>query len=99
MTVDPESEHRLTQIQFCTVHLERYRDSLPRGPPVQYEPNPKHKPIPTPGRRGSVCPSGADAAGLLDGSVLVGKKRYANDWIATGVVRRRTVRLGNRRRR
>ena len=32
---------------------------------VKYEPNPKHKPIPTPGRRGSICPSGVDGPRLL----------------------------------
>lgn len=47
--------------------------------PVQYEPNPKHKPVPTPGRRGSICPTHADADQLLADSVLVGKKRYATD--------------------
>lgn len=44
-----------------------------------YEPNPKHKPIPTPGRHGSICPSGANGPLLLSQSYLVGKKRYATD--------------------
>ena len=46
---------------------------------MQYEPNPKHKPVPTPGRRGSICPRQTDAEQLLADSVLVGKKRYATD--------------------
>lgn len=46
---------------------------------MDYEPNPKHKPIPTPGRRGSICPPGIDSSHLLGGSVLVGQKRYATD--------------------
>lgn len=46
---------------------------------MQYEPSPKHKPIPTPGRRGSICPSHADAPTLLANSVLVDTKRYATD--------------------
>jgi hypothetical protein len=29
-----------------------------------YEPNPKHKPIPTPGRHGSICPRNANGAAL-----------------------------------
>lgn len=44
-----------------------------------YEPNPKHKPLPTPGRRGSICPPNADGPALLPNSVLHGKKRYATD--------------------
>lgn len=46
---------------------------------MEYQPNPKHKPIPSPGRRGSICPSGVDSSRLLAGSVLVGQKRYATD--------------------
>jgi hypothetical protein len=46
---------------------------------MKYEPNPKHKPIPTPGRRGSICPRGVDAARLLGGSSLYGRKRFATD--------------------
>jgi hypothetical protein len=46
---------------------------------VKYEPNPKHKPIPTPGRRGSICPSGVDGPRLLCDSVQAGQKRYATD--------------------
>jgi hypothetical protein len=46
---------------------------------MDYEPNPKHKPIPTPGRRGSICPQGVDAPRLLTESVLIGRKRYATD--------------------
>jgi hypothetical protein len=44
-----------------------------------YEPNPKHKPMPTPGRRGSRCPPHADGRALLRSSDLLGKKRYATD--------------------
>lgn len=44
-----------------------------------YEPNPKHKPIPTPGRHGSICPPHADGPALLTQSDLVGQKRYATD--------------------
>ena len=46
---------------------------------MRYEPNPKHKPMPAPGRRGSICPSGVNAGQLLQGSVLHGNKRYAPD--------------------
>lgn len=46
---------------------------------MDYEPNPKHKPVPTPGRRGSICPRGVDASRLLAESVLVGRKRFATD--------------------
>ncbi|MGH3870516.1 MAG: hypothetical protein ACRDSR_03210 [Pseudonocardiaceae bacterium] len=49
------------------------------GRSLTYEPNPKHKPIPIPGRHGSICPSGANGARLLSQSDLVGKKRYATD--------------------
>jgi hypothetical protein len=44
-----------------------------------YEPNPKHKPIPTPGRHGSICPPHADGPGLLSVSDLYNSKRYATD--------------------
>jgi hypothetical protein len=44
-----------------------------------YEPNPKHKSMPTPGRRGSSCPRHADGPGLLRSSDLLGSKRYATD--------------------
>ena|SRR5690242_13002032 len=46
---------------------------------MHYEPNPKHKPVPQPGRRGSVCPKGVDASALLAASDLVGAKRFATD--------------------
>lgn len=46
---------------------------------MDYEPNPKHKPIPSPGRRGSICPTGVDSSRLLTESVLAGQKRYATD--------------------
>ncbi|GAA0397389.1 hypothetical protein Acor_74890 [Acrocarpospora corrugata] len=48
-------------------------------PVLIYEPNPKHKPIPTPGRHGSICPPYADGPGLLQESDLTGCKRYATD--------------------
>jgi hypothetical protein len=44
-----------------------------------YEPNKKHKPIPTPGRHGSICPPDADGSALLMVSELRGQKRYATD--------------------
>ncbi len=44
-----------------------------------YEPNPKHKPLPSPGRHGSICPPHANGPALLRSSQLVGKKRYATD--------------------
>jgi len=44
-----------------------------------YEPNPKHKPIPTPGRHGSICPPYADGQALLASSDLDGNQRYATD--------------------
>jgi hypothetical protein len=47
--------------------------------PLTYEPNPKHKPFPTPGRHGSICPRAADGPALLAESDLVGNKRYATD--------------------
>ncbi len=46
---------------------------------LAYEPNPKHKPIPIPGRHGSICPSSANGPRLLFQSDLVGNKRYATD--------------------
>lgn len=46
---------------------------------MNYEPNPKHKPIPTPGRRGSICPTSVDSPRLLADSVLHSRKRYATD--------------------
>lgn len=46
---------------------------------LTYEPNPKHKPVPSPGRHGSICPPGADGPALLDASDLIGSKRYATD--------------------
>lgn len=48
-------------------------------PTPQYEPNPKHKPLPTPGRHGSICPQGVNALALLSESDLYGKKRYATN--------------------
>ena len=49
------------------------------SPVLAYEPNPKHKPIPSPGRHGSICPPGAVGPELLKQSDLVGAKRYATD--------------------
>jgi len=46
---------------------------------LAYEPNPKHKPTPTPGRRGSICPRDVDATALLRASTLWDNKRYATD--------------------
>jgi hypothetical protein len=43
------------------------------------EPNRKHKPVPVPGRHGSICPPGADGPALLQVSDLAGRKRYATD--------------------
>lgn len=56
-----------------------------------YEPNPKHKPIPTPGRHGSICPRDANGQSLLDASELVGRKRYATDGLR-GLLRTATRR-------
>lgn len=47
--------------------------------PLAYEPNPKHKPLPQPGRHGSQCPRDADGPALLQISDLVVKKRFATD--------------------
>jgi hypothetical protein len=44
-----------------------------------YEPNPKHKPIPTPGRHGSICPRGVNGPLLLAQSDVHRNKRYATD--------------------
>lgn len=43
--------------------------------------NPKHKPVPSPGKRGSICPPLAPNAvqALLEKSIQVGRKRYASD--------------------
>jgi hypothetical protein len=57
---------------------ERSGDQLDTTPLV-YEPNPKHKPIPTPGRHGSICPPHADGPALLLVSDLHRSKRYATD--------------------
>lgn len=52
---------------------------------MRYEPNPKHKPLPQPGRRGSMCPASiglAHAQALLDESDPVegsSRKRFATD--------------------
>lgn len=46
---------------------------------LRYEPNPKHKPIPTPGRHGSICPRDANGSSLLAESSLLDQKRYATD--------------------
>jgi len=32
------------------------RESDRRSIPLRYEPNLKHKPVPTPGRHGAICP-------------------------------------------
>jgi hypothetical protein len=49
------------------------------SPDLVYEPNPKHKPVQTPGRRGSICPPDVSGPDLLMRSDLVGAKRYATD--------------------
>jgi len=51
------------------------------APPVRlvYEPNPKHKPVPQPGKHGSICPPEANGPSLLRSSDLFGDKRYATD--------------------
>jgi hypothetical protein len=48
---------------------------------VIYEPNDKHKPVPTSGRRGSICPRDVDSEALLRGSGLApnGGKRFNTD--------------------
>jgi hypothetical protein len=60
--------------------LEGGRLSGPTSAPrIVYEPNPKHKPIPSPGRHGSICPPHADGQALLNSSDLDGNQRYATD--------------------
>ncbi|MBY8851601.1 hypothetical protein [Saccharothrix longispora] len=59
------------------MELEEVEERL--GRQAVYEPNPKHKPVPIPGRHGSICPPQANGARLLEASSLVGKKRYATD--------------------
>lgn len=46
-----------------------------------YEANDKHKPVPTPGRRGSICPADVDSTALLQESDLApnGGKRFSTD--------------------
>jgi hypothetical protein len=56
-------------------------DEQPLVVQIVYEPNPKHKRIPSPGRHGSLCPRDADGPRLLSSSVLVGTKRYATDGV------------------
>lgn len=48
---------------------------------MKYEPNPKHKPVPQPGRRGSICPplELEESQALLDKSLVFGAQRYASD--------------------
>jgi hypothetical protein len=48
-------------------------------PQIVYEPNPKHKPIPSPGRHGSICPPHADGQALLNSSDVIDNQRYATD--------------------
>lgn len=48
----------------------------PDVPALVCEPNPKHKPIPSPGRHGSICPPGADGPALLHLSDAYRNKRY-----------------------
>jgi hypothetical protein len=58
---------------------QRGRSEPIRARQVAYEPNPKHKPIPTPGRHGSICPPEANGQTLLDTSDVKGNQRYATD--------------------
>lgn len=46
-----------------------------------YEPNPKHKPVPSPGKHGSICPREANGLELLQSSDLVGAKRFSTDGV------------------
>lgn len=49
---------------------------------MEYEPNPKHKPLPSPGRRGSICPDEVNAPALLRQSQTTassGDRRWATD--------------------
>ena len=46
---------------------------------MQYDPSKKHKSGQSPSRRGSLCPPGVNASGLLRSSVLDGRKRFATD--------------------
>ena len=39
-----------------------------------YEPNKRHKPVPIPGRHGSICPPNADGPALLAASDVFGQK-------------------------
>jgi len=48
---------------------------------IVYESNPKHKRIPSLGKKGSLCPTNADGPALLRSSDLIGKKRYATDGV------------------
>lgn len=61
--------------------LEEPEPVLESAPPQRliYEANPKHKPLPTPGRHGSICPPSTNGPALLAESDLHGKKRYATD--------------------
>lgn len=62
----------------------REREELSeQAPPVRivYEPNPKHKRIPSPGRKGSLCPTDANGSSLLRSSDLVDNQRYATDGV------------------
>jgi hypothetical protein len=54
-------------------------DTAPLSTRLVYEPNPKHKPIPTPGRHGSVCPPEANGPSLLRSSDFFCDQRYATD--------------------
>lgn len=48
---------------------------------IVYELNPKHKRMPSPGRKGSLCPIEANGPELLRSSDLIGNKRYATDGV------------------
>lgn len=75
---DPGSGRRL---RAAGLALAWTGPARPGAVPLQYEPSPKHKPLPSPGRRGATCPSEADGAALLAVSVVHGQKRYATDGV------------------
>jgi hypothetical protein len=60
-----------------TALLERGKRSIP----LRYEPNPKHKPVPTPGRHGAICPPDVDAQALLEASEQHDGKRFATNGV------------------
>lgn len=66
------------RLEVCVEDHEQAQETTePQS--LVYEANPKHKPIPTPGRHGSICPRYANGPQLLAQSDLIGQKRYATD--------------------